>query len=271
MPIASPNGGTLPLDEVADLRLEPVVTSIERHQGERVNVVQGFLVPFALPAAALGQFQQALAASGFDVPAGYRLELGGEQEKRQESQGNLFSTVFTFLAAMILVVVLSLNSFREALLIALTGFLSIGLALFGVRLLGYPFGFMALIGTVGLVGLAINGSIIVLSALKANPQARLGNLDAGIDVVTDATRHIVATTATTVGGFIPLILFGGTFWPPLAAAIAGGVAGSALIALYTIPALYLTLRRRAQTASAPADVAETGAFPARIAHSGRAS
>ena len=58
------------------------------------------------------------------------------------------------------------------------------------------------------------------------------------DVVVDATRHIVSTTATTIGGFVPLIVAGGTFWPPLATAIAGGVGGSALIALYMIPALF---------------------------------
>jgi multidrug efflux pump subunit AcrB len=63
-------------------------------------------------------------------------------------------------------------------------------------------------------------------------------------VVVDATRHILSTTATTIGGFVPLIVFGGTFWPPLATAIAGGVAGSAIIALYTVPALYLRMHRR---------------------------
>ena len=47
---------------------------------------------------------------------------------------------------------------------------------------------------------------------------------APIDVVVDASRHIVSTTLTTIGGFIPLIVNGGKFWPPLATAIAGGVA-----------------------------------------------
>ncbi|MEQ8693169.1 MAG: hypothetical protein RIC89_20325, partial [Pseudomonadales bacterium] len=49
---------------------------------------------------------------------------------------------------------------------------------------------------------------------------------------------IVSTTVTTIGGFVPLIVSGGTFWPPLATAIAGGVAGSAIIALYMVPACF---------------------------------
>ena len=60
----------------------------------------------------------------------------------------------------------------------------------------------------------------------------------------DASRHIVSTTLTTIGGFVPLIVNGGKFWPPLATAIAGGVAGSAVIALYLIPASYAAIQRK---------------------------
>jgi Cu/Ag efflux pump CusA len=66
------------------------------------------------------------------------------------------------------------------------------------------------------------------------------------DIVVDASRHIVSTTLTTIGGFIPLIVNGGKFWPPLATAIAGGVAGSAIIALYFIPASYAAIQRKQQ-------------------------
>ena len=114
----------------------------------------------------------------------------------------------------------------------------VGLALFGVWLSGYPLGYTALIGTLGLIGLAINGAIIVLSTLKANEKALLGDIEVGTDIVIESTRHIISTTITTIGGFLPLILFGGHFWPPLAMAIAGGVAGSAILALYLVPAMF---------------------------------
>lgn len=213
-----------------------------------MSTVQGFLVPFALPAPSLAAFRERIDSVGFTLPAGYRLEIGGEAEQSAESVGNIAS-MFVFLAlAMAVVVILSLNSFREAALIGAIGLLSFGLALFGVRLFGYPFGYMALIGALGMMGLAINGGIIVLSALKASEGARQGDPDETATVVVDATRHIVSTTATTIGGFIPLIVAGGTFWPPLATAIAGGVGGSALIALYLVPAVFtLMARSRART------------------------
>ena len=170
--------------------------------------------------------------------------LAVKEEQRSESIGNLLSVFVIFAVAMAAVVILSLNSFRQAAIIGFVAILSAGLALFGVRLFGWPFGFQALIGTLGMVGLAINGAIIVIAALKANPSAAAGDVDSATDVVVDATRHIVSTTVTTIGGFVPLILFGGTFWPPLATAIAGGVAGSAIIALYTVPTLFTWLSRR---------------------------
>ena len=71
-----------------------------------------------------------------------------------------------------------------------------------------------------------------------------GDLEATEEVVVNATRHIVATTLTTIGGFIPLILLGGRFWPPLATAIAGGVGGSAILALYLVPSLFVLIMRR---------------------------
>ncbi|MEE4361530.1 MAG: efflux RND transporter permease subunit [Pseudomonadales bacterium] len=242
----------VPLEQLATLALEPAANAIEHYQGERINTVQGFLMPYVLPAAALGEFQRRLDAAGLVLPAGYRIMYGGEAEERSESVGNLISTFVMFLVLMIAVVVLSLNSFGQAGIIGLVGVLSVGLALFGVRLFGYPMGFTALIGTLGLVGLAINGAIVVLSALRAAPLAVAGDAEATRGVVMDATRHIISTTVTTIGGFLPLIAFGGTFWPPLATAIAGGVAGSAILALYLVPAIFIAGARKKARHRAPA-------------------
>ncbi|MGI9327406.1 MAG: efflux RND transporter permease subunit [Pseudomonadales bacterium] len=238
LPVPTANGGSVPLDQLGQWVLRPTPSAIDRYQGERVSNVRAFLVPFTLPAGVMAEFQQRLTDSNFTLPPGYRLDLGGEAEARSESVGNLLSVFTLFAIAMIAVVVLSLNSFRQALLIGLVGLLSVGLALFGLRLFNWPLGYTAFIGILGMVGLAINGAIIVLSALKASPQVASGDRQRTADVVLDASRHIISTTVTTIGGFIPLIVFGGTFWPPLATAIAGGVAGSAILALYTVPAVY---------------------------------
>jgi multidrug efflux pump subunit AcrB len=238
--------GGIPLEQVADVVLEPSPANINRYQGERVNTVSGFLLPYAFPSLAVAEFRERLAAADIKIPEGYRIAFGGEEEERGNAVSNIVSTFTFYLWLMVAVIVLSLNSFRYAGVIGIIGIASIGLALFGVWLSGYPFGYMALIGALGLVGLAINGGIIVLSALKADSASKRGDVDAMVLVVMDATRHIVSTTVTTIGGFLPLILFGGHFWPPLAMAIAGGVAGSAILALYLVPAMFSHFARKDQ-------------------------
>jgi multidrug efflux pump subunit AcrB len=106
--------------------------------------------------------------------------------------------------------------------------LSVGLSLGALALFGYPFGFMGIVGTMGLIGVAINDSIVVLAALREHPKAREGDPAAVRNVVVRSTRHVLSTTLTTIAGFLPLLLGGGGFWPPLATSIAGGVSGAQL-------------------------------------------
>jgi multidrug efflux pump subunit AcrB len=236
----------IPLEQIASIRLEPSPTRIDRYQNERINMVSGFLLPYAFPSEAVKDFRNRMEQHNITLPPGYRIEFGGEEEKRGAAVNNIMATFLTFLWLMVVVIVLSLNSFRHALIIGLVGFLSVGLALLGVWMSGYPLGYTALIGTLGLVGLAINGAIIVLSALRGNESAMAGDITATTRVVVNSSRHIISTTVTTIGGFIPLIIFGGNFWPPLAMAIAGGVAGSAILALILVPALFCWYIRRDQ-------------------------
>jgi hypothetical protein len=66
-------------------------------------------------------------------------------------------------------------------------------------------------------------------------------------VVVGSSRHIVSTSATTFGGFLPLILGGGGFWPPFATAIAGGVLLSPLLAFWFTPAMFKLVWRQHST------------------------
>ena len=87
--------------------------------------------------------------------------------------------------------------------------------------------------------MAINGTIVVLAAIRTSEKASTGDVSAIVNETIGATRHIVSTTLTTVGGFIPLLLFnGGDFWPPLAIVISGGVAFSITLSLMFTPAVY---------------------------------
>jgi multidrug efflux pump subunit AcrB len=171
------------------------------------------------------------------------MEYGGEADARGNAVGNLLSTVGVLAILMTATLVLSFNSFGLAALIGSVALFAVGLAALALKLFGSLFGFTAILGTLGLIGLAINDSIVVLAALREHPDARLGKPQATEAVVFHATRHVIATTVTTITGFVPLMLDRTGFWPPLAIAIAGGLGGATLLALYYIPSMHLLLTR----------------------------
>jgi len=91
---------------------------------------------------------------------------------------------------------------------------------------------------------SINAAIIILTALQQSPAAMAGDLSEIRDIVQAQSRHIMSTTITTFGGFLPLILEGGGFWPPFAMAIAGGVLLSSVVSFYFTPPMFVLLRRK---------------------------
>lgn len=235
---ADASGIGTPLSALGEVTLSPDAAVITRRNGVRVNTIQAFLEPYALPAPALAEAQRRVDEAGFTVPAGYELTLGGEAEASGDALTNLAALTVPLIILIMGAVALVFNSFRMALIVLVSGALAGGMALFGVWLFNLPLGFNAIIGSLGLLGIAINGTIVVLTQLTANAASMADDVETQREIVVDATRHIVATTLTTMGGFVPLILAGDLFWLPLATAIACGVFGSAILALYFVPAVF---------------------------------
>ncbi|MCE2573557.1 efflux RND transporter permease subunit [Motilimonas eburnea] len=242
--VTSAQQGIIPLSALAELELQPSRGAIPRRDGQRVNVVEAYLTQGVLPATVLNQLKERLDEKNILLPAGYHLEFGGEAAKRDDAVGNLLASLGLVITLLITVIVLSFNSFRLSLLIILTALQAAGLGLLSVYLGNYPFGFTVIIGLLGLIGLAINAAIVILAELKSNADAMQGDKTAALNCVMSCTRHITSTTITTVGGFLPLIIAGGGFWPPFAIAIAGGTALTTLISFFFVPAGFLIFRPR---------------------------
>ncbi len=234
----------VPLEALGRFELRPAAGTISRRDGERVNRIEGYVEAGVLPSRALEGFRERLAAAGLDLPPGYRLEIGGDAEDRQEVIADLLAPVGVLITLSIAILVMTFNSFRLAGLLTVVAAQAIGLGLLSLTVFNYPFGIQAVIGLLGSIGVAINDSIIVLSALRNDRAAAAGDPRAiRTVVIEDTSRHIVSTTLTTFGGFLPLILAGGGFWPPFATAIAGGVLLSTVIAFVFVPAAFLLLVR----------------------------
>lgn len=233
----------LPLSAIADIELNASKSVIPHRNSERVNVIEGYITPGVLPQTVLNSFKINLDNAQLNLPLGYRIEFGGESEERNDSVNQLFAHLTIVTILLVAVVILSFNSFRLSGIIFLVAIQAAGLGLFTIWLFNYPFGFTVIIGLLGLVGLAVNGAIVILTELKTSQKAKQQNTSAIVNAVTSCGRHISSTTITTVGGFLPLILGGGGFWPPFAIVIAGGTLLTTLLSFYFVPAAFHLMYR----------------------------
>jgi len=238
------NALPIPLTAIADFSLKPSRGAIPHRNGSRVNVIEGYIRSGVLPSEVLANVTANIAAKNYQLPAGYKIEIGGESSKRNDAVGKLLASVGVIFTLLITVVVLSFNSFRLGGIIFFSALQSVGLGLLTVYIFGYPFGFTVIIALLGLMGLAINAAIVIIAELKSDAQAVQGNPSAIIRCVQSCTRHITSTTITTVGGFLPLILAGGGFWPPFAIAIAGGTVLTTLLSFLFVPAAFSWFSQR---------------------------
>ena len=230
---------------LGDFELRPELGGIARYNGRRTNTVSAYTRSGSLPIDISNQVLATLEEQGFVLPAGYTLALGGASEQSSEANANLARYAPILMVMMVATLILAFRSVRLAAILGGVAFAAVGLALLATWSYSFPISFNMILGTLGLIGVALNDSIVVLAALRADPRVARGDLDAAVETVLGCTRHIVSTTATTVGGFLPLlVLVGGAFWPQLAIVLVGGIMGATLVALIFVPAAYLLLRPR---------------------------
>lgn len=255
---------TVLLSTIATPRLETTEALIFRSEGERMNFVQAYPQPGILPEVLLRNSLDAIDKAGIEIPEGYRLDIGGDSDERSSTVDGLMSSVLLIATLGFAILVLTFRSFRLTIGATVVAALSAGLALFSVAMMGFPFGINALIGIIGSIGVSVNAAIIIFTALQSNADAARGDVDAAAQEVLDGARHIISTTLTTFGGFLPLLFSGGLFWPPFAAAVAGGVLLSGTLAFFFAPAYFCLVVRPSARQSA-SDRRTSGTFRKQFA------
>ncbi len=238
VPVTGVVGGryqSMPLSALGSVTIAPSESPITRKDGERTNTVQGFTPNHILPEVAFAAVQAELERDPIEVPFGYRFDIGGDSDERASTVDNLLAPIGLIVVLTIATIVLTFNRFKLSMITGVVAVLSMCMSVLALEIFAYPFGINALIGVIGSIGVSINAAIIILTALQQDAGAMAGNVDRIREIVVESSRHIISTTTTTFGGFLPLIIEGGGFWPPFAMSIAGGVLLSTIISLYFTP------------------------------------
>ena len=177
--------------------------------------------------------------AGLKLPAGHRIEMGGEIEESAKANSGLAAYAPLALVGMLLLFLWQFGSVRKAgIVIASMPFVAIG-ATIGLAITGQPMSFSATIGLLALMGIIVNNAVLLLGRIDEDRRAGTPFATAIAHAAEMRLRPIVMTKLTCIAGLVPLYLFGGDLWRPMAAAMMGGLALGTLITLVLIPALYV--------------------------------
>jgi multidrug efflux pump subunit AcrB len=203
---------------------------------------------------------QALAAQ---MPPGYRIEIAGAVEESSKGTGSITAGVPLMLFIIFTLLMLQLQSFSRALLVFLTGPMGIAGVAAALLILDRPFGFVALLGVIALMGMIMRNSVILIDQIEQDRRQGVPAWDAIVEAAVRRFRPIVLTAAAAVLAMIPLSR--SVFWGPMAVAIMGGLIVATALTLLALPAMYAAWFRVQRGAPAATPAPDAGTAPAATA------
>jgi hydrophobic/amphiphilic exporter-1 (mainly G- bacteria), HAE1 family len=239
LPIATPEGATVPLGQVAAVAEGVAPAQIDRQDLERVGSVGAGVGPESSISEASAAIGGALAE--MDLPPGYTVTLGGETEQLQETMGYVLESILLAVILIFLILASQFESFTQPFAIMLSLPLSLIGVLLALLLTDDTFNMMSMIGVIMLMGLVTKNAILLVD--NANERRGQGEdrLTALVEAGRVRLRPIVMTTAAMIFGMLPIAIGmgeGGGFRAPMARAVIGGLITSTLLTLVVVPVAY---------------------------------
>ena len=190
-------------------------------------------------------------------PNGYRIDVAGAVEQSSKGADSIVVGVPVMLFITFTLLMLQLHSFSRALLVFLTGPLGIAGVAGALLLLNRPFGFVALLGVIALMGMIQRNSVILIDQIEQDRAAGVAPWEAIVESTVRRLRPIVLTAAAAVLAMIPLSR--SVFWGPMAVAIMGGLIVATVLTLLSLPAMYAAWFRIRRDSPAKAEGSRTSA------------
>ena len=192
-------------------------------------------------AEAFNRIRPQLETFAKSLPLGYRTEWGGEHENSEDANKELAPTFMPLLVAMVLVVLMLFNSVKKTAVIFLTLPLILVGVVAGLLAFDQPFGFMALLGLLSLVGMQVKNAIVLMEEIGANRGRGLNDYQAIVDAGVSRLRPVVNASLTTVLGMVPLLT--DAFYVAMAVTIMFGLAFATVLTMVVIPVNYALIFR----------------------------
>lgn len=229
-------GRSIPIRQIARLETRMEDAVLKRYNRELYISVQGDVVDGAQPPDVTAEVLPQLAAIKTALPEGYRIDTGGSVEESEKANKALVLLFPIMILITLALIMLQVRSFSAMFMAFATGPLGLVGAVPTLIIFHQAFGFNAILGLIGLSGILIRNTLILVDQIQHDKAAGLSDYEAIIESTVRRARPVVLTAVAAMLAFIPLTH--STFWGALAYVLIGGVGAGTVLTLLFLPALY---------------------------------
>ncbi|WAP68942.1 efflux RND transporter permease subunit [Jiella pelagia] len=254
--LTSRDGNLIPLDQIGrtEVRMEDPI--LKRRDRMPTITIRSDIAETAQPpevsTAVLAALQPLIAS----LPEGYRIEMGGNIDESAKANAALAEVFPLMIVLTLIVIMFQVRSFSATAMVVLTAPLGLIGAVPILLAFNQPFGFNAILGMIGLAGILMRNTLILIEQIRENKAEGLDDYHAVIEATVQRTRPVILTALAAVLAFIPLTH--SVFWGSMAYTLIGGTAGGTVLILLFLPALYAAWFRVKAPHGQDASVSPTG-------------
>lgn len=247
------DGHVIPLDQIGHMEVLPEDPILKRRDRIPTVTVRSDVQEGMQPPDVSAEISKALQPIMQALPAGYRIEIGADVEESTKANVALAKIFPIMILLTMLVVMVQVRSFSGLAMVILTAPLGLLGAVPTLILFHQPFGFNAILALIGLSGILMRNTLILMEQIKDNIADDLDAYHAVVEATVQRARPVILTALAAVLAFIPLTQ--SVFWGALAYTLIGGTAVGTVIILMFLPALY-SIWYRVKAAAEPSDSSE---------------
>lgn len=234
--IRNDQGRSIPLRQIARLETRMEDAVLKRFNRELYIAVQGDIIDGVQPPDVTAEVLPHLEAIKSQLPDGYRIDTGGSVEESEKANKALVLLFPVMILATLALIMFQVRSFSAMIMAFVTGPLGLVGAVPTLILFNQAFGFNAILGLIGLSGILIRNTLILVDQIQHDKAAGLSDYEAIVESTVRRARPVVLTAVAAMLAFIPLTH--STFWGALAYVLIGGVGAGTVLTLLFLPALY---------------------------------
>jgi multidrug efflux pump subunit AcrB len=228
----------VPLRQISELEFSGATAKILRRNHVRTITVGAYPKPGSLPSEVLAKIRPDLRKLEAELPPGYSMEIGGEQHEQEKSFAQLVVVLVISVLSIFLALVFQFRSTTKPLVVFAAIPFGIVAALLSLRVMNAPFGFMAFLGIISLIGVIVSHVIVLFDYIEEEHERGAALEDALVDAGIMRLRPVLVTVGATVLGLVPLAMHGGPLWEPLCWVQIGGLSFATVVTLVIVPILY---------------------------------